>query len=382
MIKYKRNILVPVLILMLAVCISGCRKSDEKDSITKDNTTESTTYIIDDETTPEQETDAPKPVSESEVSVLTYNLLSAMASVDNAQKVMDAVTENHYDVCAFEEVVQVWKDSLEQVTQNTSYRFTAVGQDEYAGLGIGVLYNTDTLELLDQTSTALSGGNSYDGYGTVRYCMVSHFRTVADGTEFYFISLHLEWADIVQNAQQGQYIYDMAVELLNQGYPVIAAGDFNNIMRYYVSQNIFTADGLFTGTWEDGTYVGMQNTEVGSNGSFDTNSGFAPMVNSLVGAMQKGGITVESGNTTNTYPVDCEEAIEYYEEHRDEVDAGDETALSELGMILLTAGRAGSIDNILYSNELIAMESSGSGAVYEKGSDHNGVWGTYKIYNY
>lgn len=145
------------------------------------------------------------------------------------------------DVVGLQEVTAVWYDALDNLMEGTyafAVRTIPSGGPDYSTL----MYNTETVELLDSGCTVYSQGNS----PLLRNLTWGYFRRKSDGTTFIVTSTH--W-DLGSNAAMQQVQAVENAKLINElvakyKCPVFSTGDYNQAETSYDFKGFMAATGM------------------------------------------------------------------------------------------------------------------------------------------
>lgn len=180
-----------------------------------------------------------------------------------------------------------------------------------------ILYNTSTLDLIDQGSFAYK--NQTDGPNDTRYLAWATLRVKATGAEFFFANTHLSNGTAsLQKAQTKELI--AKVNQLRGSLPVVVVGDFqrskfNNPIDYTLKAMKYAGYGDVVNQKFDYAYVDHPRAQRRVNGWFNTMNGFKRDVTGYAyeDKRTKAGNNIDWIWATNSLPVPEWKVVVHYD---------------------------------------------------------------------
>lgn len=130
------------------------------------------------------------------------------------------------DVIGLQEAYQrtLQYDSLRNAVNQAGYSYQVVDRAKSASNGTRIMYNSDTVTLLDKGAFAYS--NQARGK-TTRYMVWATFRHNESGKEFFFANTHLSPDSTSVKVREWRELISKVKSLNTRDLPVIVVGDFN-----------------------------------------------------------------------------------------------------------------------------------------------------------
>ena len=215
--------------------------------------------------------------SENEVRIMTLNLLAHYKSwggkpVEERSDIFFSIRDGYSpDVLGLQEMCSDWYNEINK--QKSNYKFISPLKTAFPQKMTAILYNSDTIELIDSGSITFSDCWNFKSrravWGVFRHKTINKIFTVVN-THLSFLE-ELEEENFFTQTCQVNELYSVTQFLeLQYPYPIFVIGDFNTKRRVNYQNHVITSGsyGILNSLYTDAEFL-AKNKFNGSNLSFN-----------------------------------------------------------------------------------------------------------------
>ncbi len=216
--------------------------------------------------------------SDNEIRIITLNLLAHYKSwggkpVSERSYLFFSLRDGYSpDILALQEMCSDWYNEINKNKNN--YRFISPLKTAFPQKMTAILYNTETLELIDSGNKAFLNSVNFKSrrivWGVFRHKVTNEVFTVVN-THLSFLENSEETDNFFIQTRQVNELYTTLETLYNQyTYPIFIAGDFNTKRRVFQQKSVINTGsyGILNSLYTDAEDL-TENKYFGENASFN-----------------------------------------------------------------------------------------------------------------